>query len=242
MEDLLTGNVFGLWRYVPASLGLGNILRAARRADGTRLAVAEEFTLQCLEFWPWLQVGAHRGIEPDVLLRLRDTSDRVSIILVEAKFHSGKSSLKTPDGPPNDQLAKQMVNLRLLAKRESADSYALVYLTADMGFPSRSIRESIEELDAKTQDGSEESFFWTNWRAIRSEFTRFTDSRSTTGVEENLVKDVIAVLDHLGLSDFTGIKTGFLDISKPKWAIRISFDWNVPGIAHYKFDCSSFNQ
>ena len=37
MEDLLTSNVFGLWRYLPAELGLLQLLETVRNAKGKAL-------------------------------------------------------------------------------------------------------------------------------------------------------------------------------------------------------------
>jgi len=235
MEDLLTGNVFGLWRYLPVSLGLRDVLRSARRSNGEQLQVPVNFELEELEFWPWLQHGDNKGIEPDVLLRLSDSSGQLSIILIEAKFMSGKSSLATPDGQPNDQLAKQMVNLRSIAEHEGADSFALIYLTTDPKFPSESIRNSINELEKKTHKSSESNFYWTNWKAVRSELVKILRSAPENKAERSLLRDAVIILDRLGFSDFTGIKSPFSEMIIPTWTLSTVFNWNVPRAVHYEY-------
>ena len=239
MEDLLTGNVFGLWRYLPAKLGLRGILQSAQLSSGEQLQVPEDFVLTSLDFWPWLQFGAHKGIEPDVLLRVHDSSGQLSIILIEAKFKSDKSSLATPDGQPNDQLGKQMVNLRSIAEDEHAKSYALIYLTAEPKFPLASIQQSIDELERKTRQGSQSHFYWTNWRAVYSELVMTLHSSSTNEIERNLLTDAVQILESLGFSDFTGITSPYTGTTVPNWSMSVAFTWNIPRAVNYEFDHSN---
>ena len=61
MEDILTSNVFGLFQYLPAELGLLPFLALAEDETGNRpLAfLAGEQACACrsvdYEFWPWLE-------------------------------------------------------------------------------------------------------------------------------------------------------------------------------------------
>jgi len=239
MEDLLTGNVFGLWRYLPAKLGLRGVLQSARRADGEQLHVPESFKLASLEFWPWLQISENKGIEPDILLRLRDSSGQLLIVLIEAKFKSGKSSFATPGGQGdqvNDQLGKQMVSLRSIAKDEHAKSYALIYLTAEPKFPLPGIQQSIDELELKTHQGSQSHFYWTNWRAVYSELVTTLHSSSMGEIERNLLTDAVQILESLGFSDFTGITSPFSGAAVPNWSMSVAFTWNIPRAVNYEFD------
>jgi len=123
-EDILTSNVFGLLRYVSPQAGLLPFLACAKSVRGecplgtsvdgrTADAVTAEY-----DFWPrW------PGCEPDVVLAIQH-DERKFLVVVEAKYRSGKSSvafgLEEPsddepesedqsesDWLPNDQLAKQ---------------------------------------------------------------------------------------------------------------------------------------
>ena len=51
----------------------------------------------------------------------------------------------TDEPLPTDQLAREMLNLRLLAQRNSADSHALVYVTSDAGLPIKDLSNAITE-------------------------------------------------------------------------------------------------
>jgi hypothetical protein len=68
-------------------------------------------------FWPWLEEEACDGCEPDVLIRLDGTAGK-GLVLIEAKYRSGKSSVQDEGERPNDQLAREWVNAQTLAQRE----------------------------------------------------------------------------------------------------------------------------
>jgi hypothetical protein len=70
------------------------------------------------------------------------------IILVEAKYLSDKSSEANEEGAPLDQLAREWDNLTSLAHREKATSI-LLFVTADIGFPKKSIEDSRQEYAQK---------------------------------------------------------------------------------------------
>ena len=50
MEDLLTSNVFGLWRYLPAHLGLVQFLETARNIKGNLLSLPLDISESTLNF------------------------------------------------------------------------------------------------------------------------------------------------------------------------------------------------
>ena len=98
MEDLLTSNVFGIWRYVAPQLGLRQFLETARDLSGQALLFPSEISEVTLEFWPWIQEPSARGAEPDVLISLVCSNGQRWLILIEAKYLSGKSSAATEEG------------------------------------------------------------------------------------------------------------------------------------------------
>ena len=164
LEDLLTSNVFGIWRYLPAEAGLFQFLSTARNAAGAKLLV--ERADRVMTFWPWLTEKAAHRVQPDLLIEIGNQSETDLLLLVESKYLSGKSSFPD-DGPlPSDQLAREMDNLRRIANRRGIEEYALLYVTADTAFPHTDIQESTEELAAKTGDGDSERFYWTSWRYL----------------------------------------------------------------------------
>ena len=201
MEDLLTSNVFGLWRYLPAELGLLQLLETAKNCEGQGIGMPYEVAETHLDFWPWLREGASKGCEPDVLIDLVGSDGKKCLVLIEAKHLSGKSSIATnvTDEPlPTDQLAREMLNLRLLAQRNSADSHALVYVTSDAGLPIKDLSDAITELTDKTGVGSADQFYWTSWRVL-PQILRAVELSARDPVEKKLVGDLRIILDQMGL-------------------------------------------
>lgn len=102
LEDKLTGDVFGVMRYLPFSLGLKQILNATTFADQqetelpTILAIEESFNYL---FWPRYDEG-----EPDLILESKN-----AIILIEVKYQSGLSSDDEIEDPEESrhQLARE---------------------------------------------------------------------------------------------------------------------------------------
>ena len=209
MEDLLTSNVFGLWRYLPAELGLLQLLETAKNCEGQGIPMPYEVAETHLDFWPWLREGASKGCEPDVLIDLVGSDGKKCLVLIEAKHLSGKSSIATnvTDEPlPTDQLAREMLNLRLLAQRNSADSHALVYVTSDAGLPIKDLSDAITELTDKTGVGSADQFYWTSWRVL-PQILRAVELSARDPVEKKLVGDLRIILDQMGLDYFRGISS-----------------------------------
>src|SRR3989304_1732492 len=92
LEDLLTSNVFGSIKYVPHENGLIPLLAAAEDSNGFNpLRSLPKISAVDYEFWPYLEDGNGNAREPDVLIRITYETKRQIIILVEAKYKSGKS-------------------------------------------------------------------------------------------------------------------------------------------------------
>ena len=109
MEDLLTSNVFGLWRYISANFGLLQFLRTSQDVDGNPIYLPLDDCKATLDFWPWLkEYSDAKGAEPDVLVSLVYPSGEKLLILIEAKYLSGKSSFADKGETPNDQIAREM--------------------------------------------------------------------------------------------------------------------------------------
>jgi hypothetical protein len=90
------------------------------------------------------------------------------MILVEAKFHSGKSANDLgPDAEPSpiDQLAREYDALTYYAQAERSTP-VLVYLTADHGLPVDDIESS--SLEYSSLRNSEAMIAWLSWRQIES--------------------------------------------------------------------------
>ncbi len=61
MEDLLTSNVFGLWRYLPAELGLLQLLETAKNCEGQGIGMPYEVAETHLDFGHGYAKGPQKG-------------------------------------------------------------------------------------------------------------------------------------------------------------------------------------
>lgn len=166
-EDLLTSNVFGALKYSGRVDILCRFLSGAvsHRAQG-RLVLGE-VTGCTFRFWPWLRADDGIGSAPDVLLDLEHTGGARSLVAVEAKYRSGKSSGPTaggPGNPVNDQLAREWLCVRHAATEAGYERAHLVYLTADVGMPRDQLDEAADELQRKAKPPAEIS--WLSWRRL----------------------------------------------------------------------------
>lgn len=93
MEDILTSNVFGVLKYVPPEAALIPFLSKARTLGGEfPLASLSSHSEVTFEFWPWLEEPNCTPCEPDLLIRINSLDGKSILILVKAKYRSGKSS------------------------------------------------------------------------------------------------------------------------------------------------------
>lgn len=198
MEDILTSNVFGLLKYLPAEKGLLPFLAGAEDIDGEMplafLAKAQGVEEQRYEFWPNWNYTGEGTCEPDLVLRL-SWPGRKLLIVVEAKFHSGKSS--GPDEKSEalkDQLAREWDNGVRVAQAEGREPW-LVYVTTDAGCPVRDLRESIAEYKAKRNDEPPPRILWLSWRRISEVYRDSTDP---------ILVDLMRLAKRLNLVSFSG--------------------------------------
>jgi hypothetical protein len=202
-EDLLTGNVFGLWRYLPINCGLKEFLGTATNLNGEKLRISSDDGLEQMEFWPWVQEGDAKGAQPDVLMEFSSSSTG-TLVMVESKYLSGKSSEADEDAQrPNDQLAREMHNLRRLAARKGIDAYFMLYVTADTSMPREDFIEAAEELSRKTSSSEAQHFFWTTWRHVPGILAEAADRCGRPG--SMMLNDLRTILEDMGLVFFRGI-------------------------------------
>ena len=224
MEDILTSNVFGLLGYLPAERGLLPFLACAENQSGERpLACLAKPTIPAdqqvsYEFWPWMEATDCFGCEPDVLLRIPRSGDNRLLVLVEAKYLSGKSSEASDEySKPTDQLAREWDNLVRVAERESSEP-VLIYLTADMAYPTVDIMPSVEEYEAKRPDAARPTILWLTWRRIADVFG---------STEERILQDLVLLVKRLNLTAFEGFSP-IHQTAGLEWRFEPpGFDWNV---------------
>ena len=243
MEDLLTSNVFGIWRYMPPQVGLLQFLQTAKRLDKVSPFRLNSIVTADLQFWPWLQEGDDKGAEPDVLIEMSTYDQQKWLVLIESKYLSGKSSLPTSKKEslqPTDQLAREMYNLRRKAQRESFTEYALIYVTAHTIMPKSDIQEAIDELTEKTGDGSADHFYWTTWRILPKVFTEVMGTCEK--VNATILADLCLIIKQLGLLFFEGITSNGWNFGEPAWLFEHSqeiFNWSEINMGYYTFESTT---
>jgi hypothetical protein len=195
LEDLLTSNVFGAIKYVHYIEGLMPLLSEAETGDGSKpLQGLNVIYKPEYQFWPSLKEEDCNPCEPDVLISITQSNGKQILILVEAKFKSGKSSEADLSDKPSDQLSKEWDNLKCLATKNNSDPY-LLYITANIGFPEKEIKESISEYLKKRE--STINILWLSWRKIPAIFHN---------TESEIIKDLVKLLRRQGLIFFEGFK------------------------------------
>lgn len=204
MEDILTSNVFGLLQYAPSREGLLPFLAQAESVDGSLpLSWLNDESLNVsvepddYEFWPTLNEPECRACEPDVLIRLRCTDRRHLLILIEAKYRSGKSSEgSTAAEHPDDQLACEWDNLVRVAQREGADP-CLIYLTAHIGIPVSDIESSVAEYrEKRPNDVRHPTILALSWHELCGLFR---------DANERMLRDLCNLCERMGLTYFHGV-------------------------------------
>lgn len=221
MEDILTSNVFGLLKYVQPEDGILNYLSLAEDGDGKRplefLSFLSEVPHDSIEyeFWPWWEEPNCYGCEPDVAIKLEIPGKQDLLVLVEAKYLSGKSSeADEVDDTPTDQLAREWGNLR--AKANTSDVRpVLVYLTAHYAYPYQDINDAISEFQEKRPDDATPVIYWLSWRHL------YTVCESS---HLPVLNDIKLLLDRLGLTFFDGIALDYVNVL---WSFDVVFDWRA---------------
>jgi len=190
-EDVLTSHVFGTLKYFEPEDILGPFLRKAfnpytnKSLDLPTITKFGKFKNETTPlFWKFIQQPGCGGCEPDVLIDFVHENQTRSLILIEVKYESLKSSQADEKSPmANDQLAKYWENLALLGQELDAKPI-LIYLTAHYSCPDEEIEESQKELLLKGKQRGD--FFWLSWRHLSNLFAE---------IEAPLLKDLQALIE-----------------------------------------------
>ena len=218
MEDILTSNVFGLLRYVQPQQGILQYLGLAEAEDKKKplkyLSSLSEIPQKSIEyqFWPWWEEPNCYGCEPDVVIKLEIPDKQDLLVLIEAKYLSGKSSEADESyDAPIDQLAREWDNLSVKANKDECP--VLIYLTAHYAYPIQDINDAVNEFLNKRPEGTKPVIYWLSWRHLYK-------------VCENshlpVLYDIKLLLDRADLKFFDGVKLEYVQIP---WSIKKVFGW-----------------
>ncbi len=210
MEDLLTSDVFGCLRYLPAEKALLPFLRTARSFQDRVLQLEAEIVRVYSSFWPWLKAPGCKSCEPDLVLGLETEGGLVHLVAIEAKYYAGLSSEEDEGVQPNNQLARELDNLNevtpvvlgwdpglLVASR------TLLFVTQDMGMPRADLVRALDEFTRKRKKDGD--IFWTSWRFFPSILEKGLATESDPG-HRAVLEDMLKLLWRKGLIMFHGVE------------------------------------
>jgi hypothetical protein len=175
IEDLLTADVFGAYRYLPPTLGVVPLLARAVRGDGLTMkawAAAQRIEWASLThaqivFWP-----SFEGREPDLLVGLGSSlGDLTLLVLIEAKLHAEQHWIedipqlayygsRLLDGELDETLEDELFETDLPAHRP------LVLLTKGTEVPGEELDLARRTLSEHVEDGRTD-VFWVSWHVAR---------------------------------------------------------------------------
>lgn len=221
MEDVLTSSVFGILKYIPPEKGLIPFLQCAIPYPPDEDSLIDISDIEDIEydFWPWLEIEGYYGCEPDIIIKLKLANNKNLLILIEAKYQSGKSSEADEKyKSPTDQLAREWVSLESICKKNNSIPI-LIYLTAGVGFPRNDIQSSLSELKLKVPQ-SKPNIYWLSWRHLYSLCMQ---------TEHMMLNDLKMLLERLELKFFNGWNFSTEIISSDWYFTRppINFDWKI---------------
>ena len=220
MEDVLTSCVFGCIRYLNPNDGLGLLLKEVRGSGriGQPFADLRIVSDPMYEFWPSWRDDGLQNCEPDVVIRFVDSNSKSWVVLVEVKYHSGKSAYADDDiDVPTDQLAKEWDHLVVQSLEHSFEPM-LIYVTSDVVYPTQDISNAAEEYRKKRRGSSKYRPMRCCWLSWRSLYRIFQDSESTAAA------DIRSLADRLGFKEFAGFSP-IGNIQLAQWRYRVRYNW-----------------
>jgi hypothetical protein len=213
MEDILTSIVFDVLRDLSPEQGVLPFLRQARGDSHNNPFAGLTGAKTEFRMWPSYREKNCNSCQPDVDILIAWPDGRNTLVCIEAKYLSGKSSMED-DGvvyhqeqpePPIDQLAREWQNLASIAANGKAEP-VLIYLTAHVGYPSQDIEASKTAFSKKCPDAKLAfSCLWLSWRHLH---------RITAHSDVEVLKRLNQVLEKLNLKFFDGIQfeaIGYID-------------------------------
>jgi hypothetical protein len=210
MEDLLTSDVFGTFRYLEPNQGLIPFLKRAQRfrEDEKPCFLSD---VASVEYFFW-QRSIELKREPDLVLLITNSDGSEICILVEAKYRSRKSNRFIDEDMPDDenkfdgdQLAEYYLELKkgnfsFIRQRNNVKRSAfLFYVTAHDVKPVKDIEESLNKI---TNDDSK-NFYWLNWQEIISVVEEI-ESNGATKMQHLMLNDLVNLLEYKSLTYYAG--------------------------------------
>lgn len=182
-EDLLTSDIFGCCSFLGYHELLEYLLNNSLHfSSKSKLSINEPVISDEYFFWPRFRIRKLQT-EPDVLILLRHPDNKCTLVLIEAKYNSGKAveaDFNIED--VTDQLARELIIIEnkdicsqnLSLEGLEIETKALIYVTADDVIPQKTLEDSSREFFEKAiasqtpsyANASELPFYWLPWWKI----------------------------------------------------------------------------
>ncbi|MBU8878256.1 hypothetical protein BGM26_04545 [Bacillus sp. FJAT-29790] len=240
LEDNLTGNVFGVLRYMPFSPIMGEILVNAvyPKSIGEDIRdIQYGFWADKVQFWPYDREG-----EIDALIEFENM-----IIGIEVKYTSGLSSDDDISNNEdvefkNKEEMKKSINQiaresRIISQKGNNKKKVLLFV-ADR----ESCKEVYTDILKRNIIESEVAFGYISWQDFLLQLKKL---KVTDPYHQVIINDVIALLTRKGFEDFTNMN---IEVPQPinveqyfqfniKSKLKISFqtDISIKGGLYYEF-------
>ncbi|MEH7886359.1 hypothetical protein V7654_18830 [Bacillus sp. JJ1609] len=196
LEDNLTGNVFGALRYIPFSIGLGEVLANSvfpRSISDELRKINSDFWADKIEFWPYDREG-----ELDALI---DFS--TMMIGIEVKYQSGLSSDDDVVNGADDEEVQLSVNQlaresRILARKGQGKQKLLLFI-ADR----KACKEVYENITGRGIIEQGVVFGYVSWQDILRALKQLVLTEAYLQV---IIQDLVNLLTRKGFEDFTSME------------------------------------
>lgn len=221
-EDLLTSDIFGCCYFLEYRELLEHVLQEALHFNSKdKLCINEPVISDEYFFWTKFRIG-NSQTEPDVLILLRHPGYRCTLILIEAKYNSEKSSEADYSVEyVTDQLARELMVIEnqkicrqnsLMEGFELASEY-LIYVTAHDVIPEKELKNSASEFFKKMTNNESNCYndivevplYWLPWWKIEQLISMKNLINSEIGIKNRVLKHIRDVLRTKRLCRFYGV-------------------------------------
>lgn len=223
-EDLLTSDIFGCCSFLEYHDLLKHILNEALHfVSRNKLSINESIISDEYLFWPRFRIRELQT-EPDLLILLRHPGNKCTLVLIEAKYNSGKATeadFNIED--VTDQLARELTiieNKEICSQNLELDgleiaSRALIYVTADDAIPKKVLEDSSYEYIEKGKNvrngsytsASELPIYWLPWWKIEHLISVNGLNDPRKGAKSRIAKHIREVLRTKKLCRFYGVNS-----------------------------------
>ncbi|MFJ5762273.1 hypothetical protein ACIQAA_24750 [Neobacillus sp. NPDC093182] len=194
LEDNLTGNVFGALRYIPFSIGIGEVLANGvyPKLIGEDIrSVQNAFWADKITFWPYDREG-----EIDALIDFEKL-----MIGIEVKYKSGLSSDDEITNHNQNEVdiqtsSNQLARESRIVARKGKQKHKLLLFIADR----KSCKEVYEDVIARDIIEKDVVLGYISWQEI---LLQLKSLKHTDPFHQIIVQDIIALLTRKGFEDFT---------------------------------------